>query len=881
MPTTFNWIYLGNSSVVIDPTEGNFNAENAGSLEAETFGSAANPLFQNVTRATMINRGGANDALDQNNNNSNDQFSTNIGSGTATFTFDAVANYDATITYADGSTGTFSATVVQDTQGNLFLAPPRENNADLAKLVAKPIQSITLDELVGANYSGLALDRQDIAFKDGIVEGTAGNDVIDASYTGDPEGDRIDANGGLDGNNADSVVAGDGDDTVLSGAGNDTVQGGGGDDLLDGGAGNDVLQGGAGNDTLIGGAGADTLEGGGGLDIVDYSGSADAVNVNLSSETYSGGDAQGDVGSGIDGIVGSDFNDTLTGYDGVFDGGTTTNYIDGGAGDDSISGLSGGDTLIGGTGDDSIDGGAGNDTIYGDEAPQTGIWDYQVYNYNFNSNPDQAFDIENGTLVGEGLTSGFASTSLVNGARGTGGDPNDFGVIYTSQLLPDEDGTYTFSTTSDDGSTIRILDEDGTPLTWSNSTGGTDAFMDNDFHQAATSRSGQVELEAGRVYTIEVRHWENQGQQVISGTVTSPGGATEDLADSSMIIGPETVGGSDSITGGDGDDFIAGGVGDDVLDGGSGSDVLNGGAGNDTIIVDQGDTASGGAGDDTFRLQDLDTTGTGNAAISIIGGEGSESGGDTLILTPGVTRNDITFSNIDDADGGLSGSFTMSDGTFVQFSQIENIVCFTSGTLIKTLSGEVPVEMLQAGDHVLTMDAGYQPIRWIGSRQLRSGDLVANPKLRPVRIRAGALGNGQPESDLTVSRQHRVLVSSVIVERMFGVRDVLIPAIKLTELDGIEIVEEPQDIEYWHMLFDSHQVIWSNGAPTESLFTGPEALKAVSPEAREEIIALFPEITHPDFHAVSARLIPDTGKMMKQLVARHCKNNRPLVNQYW
>lgn len=880
MPTTFNWIFLGNSSLAIDPIEGNTNAENAADLETETFGSGANPLFQNITRATMINNGGAGDALDQNNNSANDRFSTDIGSGAQAFRFDAAANYTATITYADGSTATVNATVVQDTQGNLFLAPPRTNTSDVTKLLAKPIESIRLNTLEGANYSGLGIDRLDLPFKDGIVQGTAGNDLIDASYTGDPEGEVVDANGGLDGSNADSIVAGDGDDTVVSGAGNDTVQGGGGDDLVYGGAGNDSLEGGAGNDTLIGEGGADTLEGGAGLDVVDYSGSSAAVEVNLSDGTYSGGDAQGDVGGGIDGIIGSDFDDTLTGYDGVFDGGATTNLIDGGAGNDSISGLGGGDTLIGGVGDDSIDGGAGNDTIYGDAPPQPGLWDYRVYNYNFSSSADQAFDIENGALVGQGQTGGFASRTLVNDARGTGGDPNDFGVIYTSQLLAGDGGTYTFSTRSDDGSTIRILDEDGNPLTWANSTGGTAGFMDNDFHQAPTTRSGTVELEAGRVYTIEVRHWENQGGEVISGTVTSPAGTTEDLASSALIIGPETAGGNDTLLGGDGDDFIDAGGGDDIIDGGDGSDALWGGAGNDAITVDQGDTARGGSGDDVFRLQDLDTTGTGNASIKIIGGEGGETVGDTLILTPDVARSDITFSNTDDGDGGLSGSFALADGTFVEFTQIENIVCFARGTFIETRSGNIPVEMLKAGDEVMTMDEGYRPIRWIGSRAVGPAHLAANPKLKPVRIRAGALGKGQPERDLIVSRQHRVLVSSVIVERMFGVRDVLIPAIRLVGMDGIEIVEDVQGIEYWHILFDRHQVVRSNGALTESLFTGPEALKAVSAEARSEIAALFPDITAPEYHAVSARPIPDTGRMMKQLLARHRKNNKPLVDQH-
>lgn len=204
--------------------------------------------------------------------------------------------------------------------------------------------------------------------------------------------------------------------------------------------------------------------------------------------------------------------------------------------------------------------------------------------------------------------------------------------------------------------------------------------------------------------------------------------------------------------------------------------------------------------------------------------------------------------------------------------------CFTPGTLIRTRLGEVAIETLQAGDWILTMDSGYQPIRWIGKRCLDAIDLAANPKLRPVRIRAGALGHGLPETDLTVSRQHRVLVSSVIAERMFGAREILIPAIKLVDLDGIDIVEDAQAVEYWHMLFDCHQVVWSNGAPTESLFAGPEALKSVSPEGRAEIIALFPEITRPEFHAVSARLIPHRGRLMKQLVARHSKNDKPLLS---
>lgn len=218
-----------------------------------------------------------------------------------------------------------------------------------------------------------------------------------------------------------------------------------------------------------------------------------------------------------------------------------------------------------------------------------------------------------------------------------------------------------------------------------------------------------------------------------------------------------------------------------------------------------------------------------------------------------------------------------TEGPSYAYTDIATPICFASGTRIFTPSGEVPVEQLSVGDAVLTMDHGQQQIRWIGKRKLRTAELKANPKSRPVRIGAGALGNGLPKDDLIVSPQHRVLVNSVIVHRMFDVREVLVPAIKLVGLNGITVVEDTQDVEYWHFLFDTHQIVWSNGAPTESLFTGPEALKTVSPAARAEIMALFPKLAKARFRPDTARHFPARGKTIKQLVARHIKNKKPLV----
>lgn len=213
-------------------------------------------------------------------------------------------------------------------------------------------------------------------------------------------------------------------------------------------------------------------------------------------------------------------------------------------------------------------------------------------------------------------------------------------------------------------------------------------------------------------------------------------------------------------------------------------------------------------------------------------------------------------------------------------TQFPGVPCFVAGTMIQTLRGELPVEDLEVGDQVLTMDCGYQSICWIGGRWLSRADLELNPKLTPVRICAGALGSDKPKADLLVSPQHRILVRSKIAERMFGHIEVLIPAGKLVAIEGIGFEWEAQGVEYFHMLFESHQLVFANGAATESLFTGTESLKALSSEARLEIETLFPDITTPGFVPVSVRPIPEKGQQMKALAQRHMKNRQPLLMDF-
>lgn len=205
-----------------------------------------------------------------------------------------------------------------------------------------------------------------------------------------------------------------------------------------------------------------------------------------------------------------------------------------------------------------------------------------------------------------------------------------------------------------------------------------------------------------------------------------------------------------------------------------------------------------------------------------------------------------------------------------------NPVCFCAGTLIETEAGPRPIETLQAGDRVRTLDHGMQELRWIGRRTLSPEALRVTPNLRPIRIARDALGRGQPAQDLSVSPQHRILIRSTIAERMNGAREVLIAAKHLVGLPGIAMVPEVAPVTYLHMLFDGHEVIFANGAAAESLYTGAQALRSLGRAARDEIFALFPELARPGHQPTAARPLP-SGRFGRKLGERHLKNGKPLV----
>ena len=196
------------------------------------------------------------------------------------------------------------------------------------------------------------------------------------------------------------------------------------------------------------------------------------------------------------------------------------------------------------------------------------------------------------------------------------------------------------------------------------------------------------------------------------------------------------------------------------------------------------------------------------------------------------------------------------------------IPCFTAGVRLATAKGQRPVEKLAVGDLVETADNGLQPVRWIGMRTLDAVDLAANPNLRPIRIRKGALGDRLPKRDLLVSPQHRMMVRSDVAQALFGTDEVLVAAKHLLALDGVEVAEDLTEITYVHLLFDRHEVVYAEGAQSESLYTGEQALRAVGEPARAEIFALFPELAAGAEPVPGARLFL-SGRQGRDLAARH------------
>ena len=672
--------------------------------------------------------------------------------------------------------------------------------------------------------------------------------------------------------------------------GNDSFMGGSGADVVDGGAGNDELDGGFGNDSIAGGIGDDTIDGSTGNDTMLGEAGNDKLWGGFGNDTIYGG--EGD--DTLDGLSGDDLLVGGAGNDGMF-GGFGQDILYGGSGTDTLYGGGDNDTLIGGAAGDVLDGGSGDDTLYGDGANND-----PLILLNFEGGTGTVAADESGNGFDGTYTNGAAETGA--GYTGEPGDQalqldgvDDYVEIPADDAFRLENGTISVRFNADSLSGTSALfsrdssyfDGGGHVGAWVNSDGSLEVRLQSDSSDTTLKTSpGAVsvgewthvafsfgaegatlylngEIAATDPYTGGI---EGNSEPWTIGTNqrSSSDGVADNLKhffdgridefalfdtqvsqakvseinETGVTLGS---GGADVLTGGDGNDNVFGGDGADTLSGGADNDTLTGGIGDDTLTGGTGEDVfsfAQGSGNDVvtdFDVGDTDGNGLYNDQLDVSGLQNPDG---SPIKASNVTVVDDGFGNAklifpEGESVVLQGVTPAQMSTSTQLNAA-GIPCFTPGTLIATPIGEQPIETLQIGDRVFTRDHGFQPIRWIGRRVVR-----AEGRFAPIRIQP-SVATGLTQS-LLVSPQHRMLFSGYRAELLFGETEVFVAASHL--VDDVSVTHEAGGyVTYLHLMFDGHEVVYANGAATESFHPGDEAIAGVDDAAREELFSLFPEL---------------------------------------
>jgi hypothetical protein len=194
----------------------------------------------------------------------------------------------------------------------------------------------------------------------------------------------------------------------------------------------------------------------------------------------------------------------------------------------------------------------------------------------------------------------------------------------------------------------------------------------------------------------------------------------------------------------------------------------------------------------------------------------------------------LLYDDVDD--------FDISDGVLF------NLTCFARGTGIATPNGTAAVETLRPGDLVLTADGGSVSVNWVFRQAVNT--LLYNEKSRPVRICAGAMGDGLPHSDLTVTADHGMILDGYVINASALVNGDTIDFVPMAELEDSFTV--------YHIETKNHDVILASGAPAETFI---DAVGRAAFDNHQEYLDLYgveriiPEMTMPRIS--SARLVPN------------------------
>lgn len=232
----------------------------------------------------------------------------------------------------------------------------------------------------------------------------------------------------------------------------------------------------------------------------------------------------------------------------------------------------------------------------------------------------------------------------------------------------------------------------------------------------------------------------------------------------------------------------------------------------------------------------------------------SFDGGTTKLADFGINSDPGDFLNtgvqgVDPFNESVSASATSLTPVDLQlmdvmgFDRTDVVACFVRGTLIRTETGETPVEDLAIGNRVMTKSGIAQPIRWIGRRAYDSRFIARNRKVLPIRIVAGALADGVPANDLWLSPEHALYLDGRLVAAGHLV-------------NGATIVqaEHVDRLEYFNIEFDDQQVIVAEGALVESYVDCDNRLMFAN---AAEYAALYPHDERPAWRFCAPR--PERG----------------------
>lgn len=477
-----------------------------------------------------------------------------------------------------------------------------------------------------------------------ILDGGAGNDTINGGVLqdtiyGNTGDDTLNGEDGHDrmfgGFGADKLYGGANNDVLFGGDGADEMDGGNDNDQVYGGVGNDKLVGGAGNDMLVGGLGNDTLDGGAGNDLIAFDRNVLAgVVVNLATATITGGDGSTDSFMNMEGAIGTDFADTLTGGTGndLFYGGAGSDILTGAAGNDLLDGGSGDDSLYGGAGDDLLEGGLGADHVDGGDGIDTVVLEHSGAGISFTVGQftvsgDQYFNVERyrGTQWADTMT-GSAGNDYLDGGWGNN---TLYGMGGDDTLLAADNEDKIYGGDGNDlirsgwgGDTLYGGNDDDIIYgeAWNDTLyggSGNDQLFGGDHDDTIYGDLGNDTISGGGG-----RDRVNYSQSDAAVQVTLNGTLAATV--SGGFAAGDTVIEVEGIVGSNFDDSLVGDANDNYLEGGAGADILKGLGGNDNIIGSAGaDDMDGGDGTDTLSYE-----WNWNGAVTVNLATGQASGGD-------------------------------------------------------------------------------------------------------------------------------------------------------------------------------------------------------------------------------------------------------------